>query len=69
MNQSRKKRPRIFFNTRRVVALFGKAKLVREWDGRFRLEGGSYHDEATAIEWASMFLPEAVLDRPREAIN
>ena len=50
MNQSRKKRPRIFFNTRRVVALFGKAKLVREWDGRFRLEGGSYHDEATAIE-------------------
>ena len=69
MNQSRKKRPRIFFNTRRVVALFGKAKLVRERDGRFRLEGGSYHDEATAIEWASMFLPEAVLDRPREAIN
>ncbi|MDC0316806.1 hypothetical protein OAM03_03620 [Verrucomicrobia bacterium] len=69
MNQSRKKRPRIFLNTRRVVALFGKAKLVRERNGRFRLEGGSYHDEATAIEWASMFLPEAVLDRPREAIS
>ena len=69
MNQSRTKRPRIFLNTRRVVALFGKAKLVRERDGRFRLEGGSYHDEATAIEWASMFLPEAVLDRPREAIS
>ena len=69
MNQSRKKRPRIFFNTRRVVALFGKAKLVREWDGRFRLEGGSYHDEATAIEWASMFLPEAVLERPRDGAS
>ena len=69
MNQSRKKRPIIFLNTRRVVALFGKAKLVRERDGRFRLDGGSYHDEATAIEWASMFLPEAVLDRPREAIS
>ena len=69
MNQSRKKRPRIFLNTRRVVALFGKAKLVREWDGRFRLEGGSYHDEATAIEWASMFLPEAVLERHREGTS
>jgi len=69
MNQSRKKRPRIFLNTRRVVALFGKAKLVRERDGRFRLEGGSYHDEATAIEWASMFLPEVVLERPREMIR
>ncbi len=69
MNQSRKKRPRIFLNTRRVVALFGKAKLVRERDGRFRLEGGSYHDEATAIEWASMFLPEVVLERPREVIS
>ena len=69
MNQSRKKRPRIFLNTRRVVALFGKAKLVRERDGRFRLEGGSYHDEATAIEWASMFIPEVVLERPREVIS
>ena len=69
MSQCRKKRPRIFLNTRRVVALFGKAKLVREWDGRFRLEGGSYHDEASAIEWASMFLPEAVLERSREAIS
>jgi len=66
MNQSRKKRPRIFLNTRRVVALFGKSKLVREWDGRFRLEGGSYHDEATAIEWASMFLPEAVLSKTKK---
>ena len=66
MSCIRKKRPRIFLNTRRVVALFGRAKLMREWDGRFRLEGGSHHDEAAAVEWASMFLPEAVVVRPRQ---
>ncbi len=63
MNQRIKKRPRIFFNTRRVVALFGHAKLMREGDGQFWLEGGSHHDEAAAIEWASMFLPEAIVAR------
>ena len=66
MNYSQKKRPRIFLNTRRVVALFGRAKLMREWDGRFLLEGGSNHDEAAAVEWASMFLPEAVLAKTKK---
>ena len=69
MKYSHKKRPRIFLNTRRVVALFGRAKLMREWDGRFRLEGGSHHDEAAAVEWASMFLQEAVVVRPRKATS
>ena len=66
MNYSHKKRPRIFFNTRRVVALFGRAKLMREWDGRFLLEGGNNHDEAAAVEWASLFLPEAVLAKTKK---
>ena len=40
---------------------------MREWDGRFCLEGGSHHDEAAAVEWASMFLQEAVVVRSRQA--
>ncbi len=56
-----RKRPRIMLHTRRVVALFGQARLMRESDGRFALEGGNRHDRLTAIEWSSLFLPEAVL--------
>jgi|TARA_B100000378_G_scaffold123471_1_gene99681 hypothetical protein len=48
-------------HTRRVVALFGQARLMREADGRFQLEGGNRHDRLAAIEWSSMFLPEAVV--------
>jgi len=64
MKQGYKKRPRIMLHTRRVVAMFGRAKLMRDHNGRYQLEGGSYHDEASAIEWASMFMPEAVLASP-----
>jgi hypothetical protein len=48
-------------HTRRVVALFGQARLMRETDGRFALEGGNRHDRMAAIEWTSLFLPEAVV--------
>ena len=48
-------------HTRRVVALFGQARLIRKADGRFQLEGGNRHDRLAAIEWSSMFLPEAVV--------
>ena len=54
MKQGCKKRRRIMLHTRRVVAMFGRAKLMRD------------QDEAAAIEWASMFMPEAVLARPRQ---
>jgi len=50
-------------HTRRVVALFGQARLMREADGRFQLEGGNRHDRLAAIEWSSLFLPEAVVAR------
>ena len=66
MKQGCKNRRRIMLHTRRVVAMFGRAKLMHDQDGRYRLEGGSHHDEAAAIEWASMFMPEAVLARPRQ---
>ena len=56
-----RKRPRIMLHTRRVVALFGQARLMREANGQFQLEGGNRHDRLAAIEWSSLFLPEAVL--------
>ena len=61
MKSTCRKRPRIMLHTRRVVALFGQARLMREADGRFQLEGGNRHDRLAAIEWSSLFLPEAVL--------
>ena len=56
-------RPVIMLHTRRVVALFGQARLMRESDGRFQLEGGNRHDRLAAVEWTSMFLPEAVVSQ------
>ena len=35
MKSACRKRPRIMLHTRRVVALFGQARLMREADGRF----------------------------------
>ena len=63
MKPSCRKRLRIMLHTRRVVALFGQARLMREADGRFALEGGNRHDRLAVIEWTSMFLPEAVVAR------
>ncbi len=63
MKPSCRKRLRIMLHTHRVVALFGQARLMREADGRFALEGGNRHDRLAAIEWTSMFLPEAVVAR------
>ena len=64
-----RKRPMIMLHTRRVVALFGQARLIREPDGRFQLEGGNRHDRLAAIEWTSMFLPEAVVAQRRATIH
>ena len=61
MKSTSRKRPRIMLHTRRVVALFGQARLMREANGQFQLEGGNRHDRLAAIEWSSLFLPEAVL--------
>ncbi|MCP4196433.1 MAG: hypothetical protein GY762_04715 [Proteobacteria bacterium] len=63
MTRTCRKRLRIVLHTRRVVALFGQARLRRAADGRFQLEGGNRHDRMAAIEWTSMFLPEAVVAR------
>ena len=63
MKSACRKRPVIMLHTYRVVALFGQARLIRKADGRFQLEGGNRHDRLAAIEWISMFLPEAVVSQ------
>ncbi|HKX62260.1 MAG TPA: hypothetical protein VJS65_10455 [Verrucomicrobiae bacterium] len=42
-----------------VISQFGEAVLVR-MDGRIVLRGGSMADRTEALEWLSMFMPEAV---------
>ena len=45
----------------RVIAMFGRARLVRDWAGRYLLRGGSPADQSEAREWIALFLHEAVL--------
>ena len=45
---------------RETMARFGRANLVRLWDGRFVVEGGGDHEVREAREWAAHFLHEAV---------
>jgi hypothetical protein len=42
-----------------MVALFGRARLVRTLDGRYHLKGGTAEDQQQAEEWISMFIQEA----------
>src|SRR5688572_13104428 len=40
-----------------VIARFGRAWII-EVNGELRLSGGDHHEQAEALEWASMFLHE-----------
>ena len=46
---------------RKVIACFGRAKLVRTPDCGYELDGGSDEDHAEAREWISLFFHEAVI--------
>ena len=48
---------------RKVIACFGRAKLVRTPDCGYELHGGSDEDHAEAREWVSLFFHEAVIRR------
>jgi hypothetical protein len=41
-----------------LIATFGDARLVRV-NGRIHLRGGSMSDRMEALEWLSLFMPEA----------
>lgn len=47
--------------TERVIARFGEAHLIRHFNGKFELRGGSPHERGEAREWTSLFFHEAVL--------
>lgn len=51
--------------TERVIASFGRAHLVKHFNGRFELRGGNPADHQEAREWASMFLHEAICFQPQ----
>ena len=51
-------------NDGEVIAYFGDARLVKTLDCKYELRGGSNEDRASAQEWISMFMHEAVLVLP-----
>jgi len=47
-----------------TIAHFGAARLVRNFDGRHELIGGTAEHQAAAREWCSLFAPEIVFGCP-----
>mgnify|MGYP006899592475 CR=1 FL=1 len=48
--------------TAKHIGTFGQAELYRSPDGKFELAGGTRDDRFEALEWASLFLHDAVFD-------
>ena len=46
-------------NTEVILKTFGEARLIQS-GGKVRLHGGSMADRMEALEWLSVFMPEAV---------
>jgi hypothetical protein len=44
-----------------VMASWGEARLIKYFDGKLVLKGGSKEDRLAAHEWISMFLNNAVV--------
>lgn len=44
----------------RLIASFGNARLIKNWNGVLELRGGSEDDRTAAKEWISLFCHEAV---------
>ena len=44
-----------------VIAIFGRAELVKYLDGKYELRGGEKEDLAAAQEWISLFMHEATI--------
>jgi hypothetical protein len=44
----------------KLIATFGKARLVGLADGSMELRGGHQQDQTAAKEWISLFMHEAV---------
>jgi len=49
------------------IAGFGHAKLIKTFDCKYELRGGSHEDRLAAREWISLFFHEAVIKEVRGA--
>jgi len=58
--------PRLLTN---VIAVFGAGNLVKEPSGKLELHGGTHADLIEAREWASLFMPEAIVCRSSRACS
>jgi CheY-like chemotaxis protein len=55
---------RATWDEREIVASFGKADLIRHYNGSWELQGGSPTDHAAAREWCAHFQHEATFPSP-----
>ncbi len=46
-----------------IVATFGGARLIEINKRRLKVSGGTVGERLEAIEWVSLFMPEAVVSR------
>ena len=51
----------MFRNQGEVVASWGQARLIKYWDGKVELKGGTKEDRLAAHEWISLFWHDAVV--------
>ena len=47
--------------TERLIASFGRARLVLRFSGGYELQGGTRNDRLEAREWTSLFAHEAAV--------
>jgi hypothetical protein len=47
-----------------TLAGFGEARLVKYFDGRVELVGGSEADRQRALDWLAAFMPRVQLGQP-----
>jgi hypothetical protein len=52
-----------------TVARFGPARLVKHFDGRHELIGGTAEHHAAAREWCSIFVPEIVFSGSPRSVS
>jgi hypothetical protein len=48
-------------STATVIAVFGSGTLVKSANGRMEFRGGTAAEFIEVKEWASMFMPEAII--------
>lgn len=53
---------RVRHNEGKIIVSFGDAHLLRKFDGKFELRGGSRSERQAAREWASFFKHEAAVE-------